>query len=72
MSAADCGLDGTLLTWVDYAAGMRQFNAEVLPRIERLGLRYIFCRTDILLPLNVAAQCAKARPKGSRPARLLT
>jgi alkanesulfonate monooxygenase SsuD/methylene tetrahydromethanopterin reductase-like flavin-dependent oxidoreductase (luciferase family) len=36
---ADCGLDGTLLTWVDYATGMHHFNAEVLPRLEHAGLR---------------------------------
>ena len=34
-----CGIDGMLLTWVDYVDGLRRFNQEVLPRLERAGLR---------------------------------
>jgi alkanesulfonate monooxygenase SsuD/methylene tetrahydromethanopterin reductase-like flavin-dependent oxidoreductase (luciferase family) len=36
---ADAGLDGVLLTWVDYADGLARFNADVLPRLEHSGLR---------------------------------
>jgi dimethylsulfone monooxygenase len=37
LSAA--GIDGALLTWVDYDAGLDAFTADVLPRLERAGLR---------------------------------
>jgi alkanesulfonate monooxygenase SsuD/methylene tetrahydromethanopterin reductase-like flavin-dependent oxidoreductase (luciferase family) len=33
------GLDGVLLTWVDYADGLARFNADVLPLLEQAGLR---------------------------------
>lgn len=36
---ADSGIDGILLTWVDYQDGIRRFNAEVLPLLEQAGLR---------------------------------
>jgi dimethylsulfone monooxygenase len=36
---SDAGLDGVLLTWVDYADGLARFNADVLPLLERGGLR---------------------------------
>ncbi|MEJ0070948.1 MAG: hypothetical protein WDO24_21950 [Pseudomonadota bacterium] len=39
---SDCGLDGTLLTWVDYEDGMRRFNRDVLPLLEKAGLRAPF------------------------------
>lgn len=35
----DCGIDGVLLTWVDYVAGMNNFNVSVLPQLEQAGLR---------------------------------
>ncbi len=34
-----CGLDGILLVWVDFQAGIRRFNREVLPLLEQAGLR---------------------------------
>ncbi|WP_421849282.1 LLM class flavin-dependent oxidoreductase [Novosphingobium sp.] len=34
-----CGIDGILLTWVDYAEGLPRFVREVLPLIEQAGLR---------------------------------
>lgn len=37
LSAA--GLDGVLLVWVNYADGIRRFNREVIPLLERSGLR---------------------------------
>jgi alkanesulfonate monooxygenase SsuD/methylene tetrahydromethanopterin reductase-like flavin-dependent oxidoreductase (luciferase family) len=37
LSAA--GIDGTLLTWVDYDAGIADFVRDVLPRLEKAGLR---------------------------------
>jgi alkanesulfonate monooxygenase SsuD/methylene tetrahydromethanopterin reductase-like flavin-dependent oxidoreductase (luciferase family) len=39
---SDCGIDGVLLTWVDYVAGMNSFNASVLPQLEAMGLRQPF------------------------------
>jgi alkanesulfonate monooxygenase SsuD/methylene tetrahydromethanopterin reductase-like flavin-dependent oxidoreductase (luciferase family) len=36
---SQAGLDGVLLTWVDYADGLARFNADVLPRLEHAGLR---------------------------------
>jgi dimethylsulfone monooxygenase len=36
---SDAGLDGVLLTWVDYADGIARFNADVLPGLEQSGLR---------------------------------
>ncbi|MGD9711033.1 MAG: LLM class flavin-dependent oxidoreductase [Thermomicrobiales bacterium] len=36
------GLDGLLLTWVDYADGMARFNRDVLPLLEQTGLRRPF------------------------------
>jgi FMNH2-dependent dimethyl sulfone monooxygenase len=33
------GIDGVLLTWVDYDDGLERFNADVLPALEKLGLR---------------------------------
>jgi alkanesulfonate monooxygenase SsuD/methylene tetrahydromethanopterin reductase-like flavin-dependent oxidoreductase (luciferase family) len=36
---SDAGLDGVLLTWVDYADGLARFNRGVLPRLEQAGLR---------------------------------
>ncbi|MGI6872020.1 LLM class flavin-dependent oxidoreductase [Amycolatopsis sp. 3B14] len=37
LSAA--GIDGTLLTWVDYDAGLADFTRDVLPLLEKRGLR---------------------------------
>ena len=34
-----CGIDGALLTWVEYAPGLELFSTTVLPRLEQLGLR---------------------------------
>jgi FMNH2-dependent dimethyl sulfone monooxygenase len=33
------GIDGVLLTWVDFYEGLERFNADVLPALEKLGLR---------------------------------
>jgi FMNH2-dependent dimethyl sulfone monooxygenase len=40
LSAA--GIDGVLLTWVDYITGLQQFRDGVLPLLERRGLRRPF------------------------------
>lgn len=34
-----CGVDGMLLTWVDYLDGMKRFGEGVLPRLEQASLR---------------------------------
>lgn len=39
---ADAGLDGVLCTWVDFVDGIRRYAAEVLPLLERRGLRERF------------------------------
>jgi alkanesulfonate monooxygenase SsuD/methylene tetrahydromethanopterin reductase-like flavin-dependent oxidoreductase (luciferase family) len=36
---AEAGMDGVCLSWLDYNAGIRQWNAEVMPLLERAGLR---------------------------------
>jgi FMNH2-dependent dimethyl sulfone monooxygenase len=35
----DIGLDGTLLSWAQYDAGMRAFQKDVLPLMKQAGLR---------------------------------
>lgn len=40
----DAGLDGVLLTWIDFVAGARTFNRDVLPLLEKAGLRRPFAR----------------------------
>ncbi|AMN43164.1 LLM class flavin-dependent oxidoreductase [Rhodoplanes sp. Z2-YC6860] len=36
---SDAGVDGFLLTWLDYEGGLERFGREVLPRLEKAGLR---------------------------------
>lgn len=36
---SEAGLDGVLLTWVDFVDGLERFIADVLPRLEARGLR---------------------------------
>ena len=39
---SNAGLDGVVLTWVDYAEGIKRFNRDVLPMLEQAGLRRPF------------------------------
>jgi alkanesulfonate monooxygenase SsuD/methylene tetrahydromethanopterin reductase-like flavin-dependent oxidoreductase (luciferase family) len=39
---ADIGVDGCLISWVDYKTELAQWNAEVLPLLEQAGLRQPF------------------------------
>jgi alkanesulfonate monooxygenase SsuD/methylene tetrahydromethanopterin reductase-like flavin-dependent oxidoreductase (luciferase family) len=39
---ADAGLDGVLLTWVDFVDGLTRFSRDVLPLLESRGLRQPF------------------------------
>lgn len=39
---ADAGLDGVLLTWVDFVDGLTRFGRDVLPLLESRGLRQPF------------------------------
>jgi dimethylsulfone monooxygenase len=39
---SDAGLDGILLTWVDFVDGMTRFNRDVMPLLERRELRQPF------------------------------
>jgi alkanesulfonate monooxygenase SsuD/methylene tetrahydromethanopterin reductase-like flavin-dependent oxidoreductase (luciferase family) len=39
---SSAGLDGVLLTWVDYADGVERFNRDVLPLLEQAGFRQPF------------------------------
>ena len=36
---SDCGIDGVLLSWVDFRDGLARLADEVLPRLESLGVR---------------------------------
>ena len=36
---SSCGVDGILLTWVDYQNGVREFNREIMPKLVERGLR---------------------------------
>lgn len=36
---SEAGLDGVLLTWIDFVEGARAFNSGVLPLLEQAGLR---------------------------------
>jgi len=38
----DVGIDGLILTWVDYVDGVDRFNRQVLPLLEQMGLRKPF------------------------------
>ncbi|CAH0356672.1 LLM class flavin-dependent oxidoreductase [Sphingobium sp. CECT 9361] len=39
---SDAGLDGVLLTWIDFVEGARRFNRDVLPLLEKANLRRPF------------------------------
>ena len=39
---SDVGIDGLILTWVDYVDGVERFNRQVLPLLEQMGLRKPF------------------------------
>ncbi|MGH7035892.1 MAG: LLM class flavin-dependent oxidoreductase [Stellaceae bacterium] len=41
---AGIGLDGILLSWVDYLEGLRAWQREVMPRLEQAGLRRAVAR----------------------------
>jgi alkanesulfonate monooxygenase SsuD/methylene tetrahydromethanopterin reductase-like flavin-dependent oxidoreductase (luciferase family) len=43
---SEAGLDGALLTWVDFVDGIQRFTADVLPRLEQRGLRSPFAGTS--------------------------
>ena len=36
---SEAGIDGFLLTWLDYEGGLARFGRDVLPRLEKAGLR---------------------------------
>jgi FMNH2-dependent dimethyl sulfone monooxygenase len=40
---AEAGLDGCVLSWVNYEAGLRQWSAEIMPLLEQAGLRKPYC-----------------------------
>jgi alkanesulfonate monooxygenase SsuD/methylene tetrahydromethanopterin reductase-like flavin-dependent oxidoreductase (luciferase family) len=39
LQASEAGIDGFLLTWVDFQNGIRRFGAEVMPLLVRAGVR---------------------------------
>ena len=39
---AEIGVDGCLISWVDYKKELAQWNAEVMPLLEQAGLRRPF------------------------------
>jgi alkanesulfonate monooxygenase SsuD/methylene tetrahydromethanopterin reductase-like flavin-dependent oxidoreductase (luciferase family) len=38
------GIDGVIMTWVDYVDGLARFTKEVLPLVEQAGLRKPFLK----------------------------
>lgn len=44
---ADAGIDGVLMTWIDYLDGIRKFADNVLPLLEEAGLRQPWSRSSI-------------------------
>ena len=54
---ADIGVDGCLISWVDYKNELKQWTAEVLPLLEKAGLRQPFRPAEKMKPMapkNVA------------------
>ena len=43
---SDCGVDGLLLSWVDFADGLERLRDDVLPRLEARGLRGPFTKAS--------------------------
>jgi dimethylsulfone monooxygenase len=43
---AECGIGGVVLTWVDFIDGLERFNRDVLPLMEKAGLRSPFAGID--------------------------
>lgn len=39
---SDCGLDGTLVTWIDFEEGLNAFNQDIMPRLVSASLRNSF------------------------------
>jgi FMNH2-dependent dimethyl sulfone monooxygenase len=54
---AKIGVDGCLISWVDYKNELKQWNTEVLPLLEQAGLRQ---------PFRLAE---KPKPKALAPAK---
>lgn len=44
---SEAGLDGLLLSWIDYKQGIIDFNRKVLPILEKEGLREPFLKNEI-------------------------
>ncbi|MGK2909491.1 MAG: LLM class flavin-dependent oxidoreductase [Sphingobium sp.] len=44
-SLSACGVDGVLLSWIDYIPGLELFAETVLPKLEQLGLRRAVSRS---------------------------
>lgn len=42
IALSGAGLDGIVLSWVDYGSGLRDWQREVMPRLEQAGLRKPF------------------------------
>jgi len=36
---SDAGVDGVLMTWLDYEKGLASFAEDVMPRLEKAALR---------------------------------
>ncbi|WP_198083454.1 LLM class flavin-dependent oxidoreductase [Variovorax sp. E3] len=39
---SEAGVDGVCLSWLDYNSGIKQWNAEVMPLLEKAGLRQAY------------------------------
>jgi len=42
---SEAGVDGVIMTWVDYIDGLQKFTRDVLPLLEQAGLRRRFAKT---------------------------
>jgi alkanesulfonate monooxygenase SsuD/methylene tetrahydromethanopterin reductase-like flavin-dependent oxidoreductase (luciferase family) len=56
---ADIGVDGCLISWVDYKNELEQWNAEVLPLLEQAGLRRPFKLARRKINDLAAEECAR-------------
>ena len=58
---AAIGVDGCLISWVDYKNELAQWNADVLPLMVQAGLRKPFTPDELAKPKMPARSHAPAR-----------
>jgi len=45
VAISEAGIDGVIMTWIDYIDGLKRFNRDVMPLLEQAGLRKPFTKT---------------------------